>query len=387
MIAELADLLHPPTAWRRLRRALGSSCWEVLPLAAFVVLIGIVLQWSVAGAGPLPRGHLVRVLAAALVAAFAASRPPRTWSRLAPALWVGVLVLLVLVLVVGREVNGARRWLFLPGGVSLQPSEFLKPVLILLWARGFAERPRPRRLADLARPAAALGLGFVLVLVEPDLGTALSLLPLFLGMVWLAGAPRRVVRILLLAPLVLAPLAWPLLHGYQRERIQTWWQQDALTPEQRAAEGYHLWHAKLAVGSGGWEGMGWGRGPENRLDRLPERTNDFVFPVLAEEGGFRVAVPFLTAYLLLGLALLRRSARHRDPFVRLALAGCGLYFLVHLVVNVGVTLGVLPTTGLPLPLVSLGGSSMVAAGWVLGLAWSLAGVRAAPLSSRAFEED
>lgn len=286
----------------------------------------------------------------------------------------------------GAGGDAARRWIHLPGGFTLQPSEFLKVALVLLLARHFAERSRPRGLRDLLRPAAIALVPTALILVEPDLGTALSIAPIFLAMAWLAGTPRRAMAALLLAPAALAPLAWPFIQDYQKERVLTWWNQEHLTATQKAAEGYHLWHAKIAVGTGGVHGLGWGRGPENRLDLLPERHNDFVFPVLAEEGGLVASAVFLAVYSALGFVALGWAARRRDPFTRLLLAGAGVYFLTHLVLNVGVTTGLWPTTGLPIPLVSQGGSSMLAAGLMLGLAWAAARSRPPSFSDRDFAD-
>jgi rod shape determining protein RodA len=362
------------------------ACWPVLPVVALILGFGLLLQWSVAGAGAFPFGHAARGVAALTAAVFAVLWGLRRWRDQAALFYGFCIALLVLVLLTGREVNAARRWIHLPGGFTLQPSEFLKVALIVLLARWFAEHPRPSRLADLIRPGLITLVPFGLILIEPDLGTALSTIPLFYAMAWIAGAPRRTMLALVLTPLLLAPGAWFLIQDYQKERVMTWWNQEQLTSQQKAAEGYHLWHSKIAIGSGGVEGHGWGRGPENRLDRLPERHNDFVFPVLAEEGGLGASLLFLAAYSSLGFVLLGYAARRRDLHTRLLLAGVGCYFLVHLIINVGVTSGVWPTTGLPIPLVSHGGSAMLSCGLALGIAWAAARARTAELSDRAFED-
>jgi rod shape determining protein RodA len=289
------------------------------------------------------------------------------------------------VLLVGRATHGSRRWIDIAAGFKLQPSEFMKLALILCLARWFADHPRPTRLQQLWKPGLMAALPAFLILIEPDLGTALVFAPLFLALVWLAGLPWRSFRLLLLLPLLLAPAGWLVIQDYQKERIMTWYHQDELTREQLAAEGFHLWHSKMAVGGGGVTGTGWGKGPENRLDRLPERHNDFVFPVVAEEFGFLGASFFLLLYASLGISLIAFSSRYRDPFTRLTLAGIGVHFLVHLCLNVGVTLGVWPTTGLPLPMISFGGSSMIVSGLAVGVAVAVGAERAPIFSAKAFE--
>ena len=369
---------------RRTRAFLRRSCWPVLPVAAAVLAFGTLVQWSVAGGDALPTSHLLRIVVGAAAGAVALLFGARRWRAQAWTFYAGCLGLVLLVLVVGRETNQARRWIDLAAGFKIQPSEFMKLALVLALARWFADRAPPRRLRDLAVPALLTAVPAFLILVEPDLGTSLVFAPLLLGMIWLAGTPWRVMRWLLLVPSLLAPLGWGVIQDYQKERILTWWNQDSLTPAQRAAEGYHLWHAKLAVGSGGLQGFGWARGPENRLGLLPERHNDFIFPVIGEEFGFLGGSLFLLGYAALGLVLLTAAARRRDPFQRLVLAGIGLHFLLHLVLNVGVSIGLWPTTGLPLPMVSFGGSSMIVGGMALGVALAVSATRGPVFHAEAF---
>ncbi len=373
-------------ALRRLRLEFLRGCWPLLPCAALVLGFGILLQWSVDGAERVPPGHLLRIGLSLAVGVFAAVQGERRWRAQSWPFYLLCLLLLLTVLVLGREVNASRRWIHLPGGFTLQASEFMKVALILVLARWFAEHPRPQRFADLLYPGLIALVPMALILVEPDLGTSLTVLPIFFALCWLAGTPKRVLLPLLLAPALLAPVAWPFIENYQKERVLTWWNQEHLTDQQKAAEGYHLWHSKIAIGTGGVSGFGWGKGPENRLDLLPERHNDFVFPVLAEEGGLVGSAVFLVLYSSLGFIALGWAASRRDPFTRLLLAGCGIYFFVHLVINVGVTTGLWPTTGLPIPLVSQGGSSMMAAGLMLGVAWGAARARPPVFSDRDFAD-
>jgi len=376
--------MRTPGRLNRARAFLRRSCWPVLPAAAAVLAFGTLVQWSVAGGDALPSSHLIRIVAGGMAGAAALVWGARRWRATAWLFYAACLALVVLVLLVGRETNQARRWIDLVAGFKIQPSEFMKLGLILALARWFADRPPPRGLRDLLVPGALTAVPAFLILIEPDLGTSLVFAPLLLGMVWLAGTPWRTMRWLLFVPVLLAPLGWGVIQGYQKERVLTWWNQDHLTAEQRAAEGYHLWHAKLAVGSGGLNGHGWARGPENRLGLLPERHNDFVFPVIGEEFGFLGGTLFLVGYAGIGMVLLVAAGRRRDPFQRLVLAGIGLHFLVHLVLNVGVSIGLWPTTGLPLPMVSFGGSSMIVGGMALGIALVVSATRGPVFHPEAF---
>jgi rod shape determining protein RodA len=375
---------HSPVTriWRFLRR----SDWQLLPVVAVIMIFGLAMQWSVSGAEAIPMGHVIRMVAAALACAIAAFMSARSWRSLTWPIYAACLLALLYVLVAGDSTNYARRWIRLGGSFKLQPSEFAKIALILILARWFADHPRPRRLADLFLPGMLIALPAALILVEPDLGTALTTAPLFLAMAWLAGTPWKVLRWLLIVPVLLAPLAYLSIEDYQRERIETWWHQDELTDEQIADAGFHLHHAKLAIGSGGLTGFGWGEGPENRLDRLPERHNDFIFPIIAEEFGLLGSIGFLLLYALLPVVALTRAMRYRDLYPRLVVAGIGVHFAVHLCLNVGVSSGAWPTTGLPLPMISWGGSSMAVSGLAIGIALAVGAAPEPIFHDRAYED-
>ena len=363
---------------QRLRR----SCWPIIPLAMGILYWGIQLQWSVSYDLQMPSGHLIRLAACVLFAVVGFVVSSRAWRRHTYLIYALCVLLLILVMFIGRETNHSRRWIDMFAGFKIQPSEFMKLAMILALSKWFADHPRPQTISSIIKPAIMCFVPVFLVLIEPDLGTSLVFIPLFMTFVWMAGMPWEKYRLLVLLPLFLVPAAWLVIQDYQKERVITWWHQNELSPEELAAEGYHLWHSKLAVGSGGMQGYGWGQGPENRLGRLPERHNDFVFPVIAEESGFVGATSFLLLYLSFGLLLIYYSSRHRCRFTRLVLAGVGVHFLRHMVINIGVTLGVWPTTGLPLPMISFGGSSMMISGAAIGIALSVGANRAPLLSSR-----
>jgi len=368
--------------WMFLRR----SDWNLVMIAMLIAAFGIWTQWSIAGGDQFPEGHVIRLGIAAIGGCFAAALGARRW-RSSTWIFYGVcLALLVYVLFAGRATNNARRWIDLFGGFKLQPSELTKLGVMLALARWFGDRKRPERMADFVMPAVITAVPFGFILLQPDLGTSLTLAPLFLGMAWIAGGSWKQLKWFVLVPLVCIPFAFFVVKDYQLERIDVWWRQAELSKEEKVDAGYHLWHSKLAVGTGGTWGTGWAQGPENRLDRLPERHNDFIFPVIAEEHGFVGASAFLLLYSSLVLAALGAARRYREPFTRFVVAGTGLHFGIHLWLNVAVTLGVVPATGLPMPMVSWGGTSMLVSGMFLGLALAAGASREPVFSNRAFEE-
>jgi rod shape determining protein RodA len=309
----------------------------------------------------------------------------RVLARWSPVVYVGMMLVLVLVLVpgIGAVRFGARRWLDL-GPVQVQPSEFAKLVLILMLAH-FLSRPREelRQPAVFWRALGLTALPFVLILREPDLGTALLLWPTALAMLWAAEVPevylRRLVvgcalgAICLVANLLFAPPRWQIpLEEYQRQRILVYFGRDFAppdaTPEERQraralqeARSYQVRQALIAVGSGGWWGKGWGQGTQIALGFLPRTAahNDFIFSVIAEEKGFVGSVTVLTLYgvmLLRGLHIARQA---RDRLGRLIVVGVVTLLFSQVFINIGMNIRLMPVTGVPLPLLSYGGSSVV----------------------------
>lgn len=356
------------------------SCWPVLIVMSLILLWGGFLQWSVSPDLKMPTGHLIRVGSCLFFLFFSFLLSSVKWRRSAYLIYFVCLSLLIVVLFYGRETNNSRRWIDLFSGFKIQPSELMKMALILCLARWFADRPKPKLYRDIFFPAFFCVLPSFLVLVAPDLGTSLTYFPVFFAMIFLAEFPSRKIGLIFLVPVLLSPIGWVFIQDYQKDRVETWWHQNDLSPEEISSEGYHLWHSKMAIGTGGWDGHGWSEGPENRLQRLPERHNDFVFPVIAEELGFKGAAVFLFIYTLFGLLFLFYAYRYRCRFTRLVLIGIGVHFLSHMVLNVGVTLGIWPTTGLSLPMVSYGGSSLMVSGVAVGVALSVTANRSLMLT-------
>ncbi|MGH7151702.1 MAG: FtsW/RodA/SpoVE family cell cycle protein [Planctomycetota bacterium] len=360
---------------------------RILALAAGVSTFGLIFVASATanGADGSLQGHALRLGVAVLFGALCFLSPSRSLKRHAYLFYGVALLGLLAVLFVGRATNNARRWIDLPGGFKLQPSEFAKLGLLLALAKLACVRRRLETLEGLVVPVALALLPAGLVAVEPDLGTAIVFAPLLLGILYAGGARRSHLALLLALGLLAVPVGGRFaMRGYQRERIDAWWGQGRPSAEQKRGAGYHLFHSKVAVGAGGIAGQGIGAGTENRLDLLPERANDFVFAVVAEESGFLGGAALIGLYGALVLLLFGAATALREPFDRLLVTGVACLFGTHLFVNVGVAIGAVPTTGLTLPFVSYGGSSTVAAAGALGLALNALARREPELSEDAF---
>ena len=390
---------HPRRGRFNLERALDPARlpwlrvdWHILLIALSLLAIGLMFVKGMADADErfdrsdiVFQSHLTKMLIA-LPALFAAMCVRARWLRSNAWLAFGVcIVLLLLVPVLGQERNNARRWIQLPGGFDLQPSELAKLGFAIAMARLLYTR-RMKEAQDWLRAGALLAVPMGLVMVQPDLGTALTLVPVGAGMIYLAGASGRSILKLAVAA---AAVSWiavqlDLVRPYQLQRIQTWRESWAATDLILARNGpaFHAYHNRVSIGNGGLLGQGLGQGVANQAAHLPERDCDSIFSVVAEEAGFLGASGILALYTLLIVLLLHSASGVRERFSRLVVGGIALIFASHLVVNVGVNLGLMPLTGLPLPLFSTGGSSLLASFAALGLALGLAAQ-----SEPTFDED
>jgi rod shape determining protein RodA len=286
----------------------------------------------------------------------------RFWIRHSWWFYLASLVMLALVLVAGKKMYGAYRWLVV-FGIPVQPSEFAKVALVLVLAQ-FLSSPvvRPRSFGTVLLALLLLALPFVLILREPDLGTALVLVPTVVFMLFAAGAAwSHLLGLGILGAggiaLALSPLARHALSEYQHERILTF-----LDPSRDPlGSGWNALQSAIAVGSGGLSGKGFLNGTQNVLGFLPRTVSpsDFIFPVIAEETGFIGASLLLLAFAALLSCYLRTAWTTKDPAGSLLATGIASLLFCHVFVNIGMTIGLLPITGLPLPLVSSGGSFMV----------------------------
>jgi len=335
-----------------------------IPLIVGALLIVGVLFVHSASAGPedpfpspLAKAHLARVIVGLLIFTVAALADYRLAERCAVPLYLVGLSLLLFLLAVKWSRGGVVRW-FSVAGISVQPSELAKLFSILLLARLL----KTSRVRDDHLPLGAglliLGIPFLLVAAQPDLGTALVFVPIGLSMLWVAGISRRALGTIGGFGVLSALFGYFfLLHDYQRTRVQVFL---GLGDRTGAADGaYHVHNSMIAVGSGGPTGKGYGLGTHHGLGYLPEDHNDFIFGVIGEEWGLVGTTGVLLLFLTLFLLCLRVAWQTRDPFGRLLCVGVTAQLAFQTIVNIGMTVGLVPVTGLPLPFVSYGGTSML----------------------------
>ena len=302
--------------------------------------------------------------------------------------------------------NGAYRWINLPG-FGLQPSEFMKVAFLLALAWYLRYRKNYRRFTGLLLPIIVSVVPLVLILLEPDLGTVMLLLPVLFAMLFMAGAKKRHLLLIVLLGLSLAPVAWQKIHDYQKLRISSVLMQSAslrqavieepqkyefLATKRQAAEwaagsGFQLVHSKNALGSGGVFGFGWGRGiyTHNRL--LPDSHNDLIFSMIGHQWGMLGCVLVLLCYAVIVLAGVRIASATADPFGRLLAVGVVTLIITQVIINIGMSVGLMPITGMTLPFVSYGGSSLLTNFIAASLLVSVSRYRPYLLANRPFEFD
>lgn len=291
---------------------------------------------------------------AAVLMLLIAQIPPYVYERWSPFLYSIALFLMVVVLIVGRIDKGAQRWLNL-GIIRFQPSELMKISIPMALSYYFAHRPLPPSLKNILIACFMMIIPAILAAKEPDLGTAIVLILSGVCVLLLAGLSWRL--ILSAAALIGAstPVLWHFLHGYQRERILTFF-----NPERDPlGAGYHIIQSKIAIGSGGFFGKGWLMGTQSHLHFLPEHATDFIFAVCGEELGLIGCSVLILIYLFITICAFRIANRAQDTYTRLLAGSIGLIFFISVFVNIGMVSGILPVVGLPLPLISYGGSSMI----------------------------
>ncbi len=277
----------------------------------------------------------------------------RTWS---PWMFVGGVLLLVAVMVFGEVTNGARRWLNFPGLPRFQPSEVMKILVPLTVAAYLSRKVMPPSLWHLTICMMIIGVPVILIAKQPDLGTALLITVAGVFVLLLAGIRWKWVMIVLMLAMLAAPALWVFyMDDYQKNRIHTF-----LDPEREPLKaGWNIIQSKTAIGSGGIYGKGWLKGVQSRLDYLPEGQTDFIVAVLAEEFGLVGILFLLSLYVVVIGRALYIAGVAQDLFSRLLAGSLALTFFVYVFVNIGMVSGLLPVVGVPLPLVSLGGTSII----------------------------
>lgn len=340
--------------------------WFLPFIAAAIVALGFITLNS-AGTPALVRQQLVAlglgVVAVALVMILGRQR----LMQLAPAAYILSIILLLLTMFIGEEVNNARSWLKLGPLPRFQPSEIAKIALILALAQALHNRPLGTFVSYL-RPAFLIALPLGLVFLEPDLGSALILLAIGLGMILVRGVPwKQLLVAVILVGVAVPTLVWPQLADYQKQRLLTFLD-PAADP---LGSGYQVLQSRIAIGSGGLFGKGYKQGTQSQLGFIPEQHNDFIFPVLAEEGGLIAALLLLALYGLLFWRLLSMAADCPEDRDVLLITGSTVMVGFQVLVNIGVAIGLAPVTGITLPLMSYGGTSLISTLLVLGIAWTV----------------
>jgi rod shape determining protein RodA len=350
------------------RRLLFNIDWGFLGAALILMGIGVATILSATFAGRNTGLEIKQLYAIALGLVGLLVVVSLDYRRLvdrAPVLYLAAVGVLVYVLFFGPRIAGTRRWFMGPGGFQVQPSEFAKLVAALLVAKLFAEAKKETLgLFDLLVPGAAVGLMAVLIAAEPDLGTAFTLVPLFLTVAFLAGLRVRAILGVVVVMLVVGSLGWMFaLKEYQKSRIYTF-----LDPnlDPRGA-GYQKIQSEIAVGSGGVAGKGYKQGTQSQLGYLPARHTDFIFSVLAEENGFVGVVAVLGLYMFILWRAFETAQMARDRVGAFLAAGIAAILSFQVIYNVAMVAGLVPVKGLPLPLMSYGGSSVLSSLFAVGL--------------------
>ena len=341
---------------------------DYLLLGAVLALVGFGLLGISSAAGPaFLNAQLSRAFLGLAICFVVALIDYHRLTQFAPLFYVIALALLAATLLLGSEIKGSKSWIVLLG-FRFQPSEVVKLAVILALARYLGDL-RENLLS--MRQIVGLGLLFslpvLLVVLQGDLGTALMYFPILGGMMLVAGLRLRFLAVILLICALLAPLGWFMLRDNQRERILVTINPD-LDPQ---GVGYQARQSKIAIGSGGWTGKGLGQGSQSRLGFVPEIRTDFIFALLSEEHGFLGAASILLLYLLVLFRITGTAELSRDRTGLLIVTGVGSLLFAHVVTNLGMTLGLLPAIGVPLPFVSYGGSAILTMFAAVGLVFNV----------------
>jgi rod shape determining protein RodA len=346
--------------------------WWLLAILATVCAIGVLEIYSATHGSSLAGMHMkqLRWLGVGFVLMFIMSRIDyHLIMDQAPILYLVGIAALIAVLLVGHTRFGAKRWIPVLGEF-LQVSELVKLIIIVVLARFFAEVRTDRLdLRDLIKAGLLVGVPLVLILKQPDLGTALVLVPLLVvgaflaGLQWQHAAVAFLAGILLVGAVFYPPVSRHILKPYQRDRITSF-----LHPEEDAkGSGYQLLQSKIAVGSGGFWGKGFGNGSQNQLGYIPVRYSDFIMSAWAEEQGFKGVLIALGLYMALLLRLVQNAQRAKDRAGMFLVMGVAAALGFHVLVNVAMVIGAMPVTGIPLPLMSYGGSATLFVFLAIGL--------------------
>lgn len=355
-----------PSYQRKNESKLAQVNWLIVSLILLLGGLGIAMLYSAAGGDmePWAGRQAARFGVAFIGMLVVAVVPNRLLMSYAYPFYVLCLILLIVVEVAGSIGMGAQRWISI-GGLNLQPSEVMKLALVIAIARyyhGMLQEDINRPLMMLP-PLVLIGLPVGLILLQPNLGTATITAAIGASLLFAAGLYWRYFIAVGIAGLAAIPIGWQFLHDYQKRRVETF-----LNPEaDPLGAGYNIMQSKIAIGSGGLFGMGYMQGSQSQLDFLPEKHTDFIFTMIAEEFGFVGAGSVIAIYMLLLLLGFATASRSQSRFGALIAIGVTMMLLLHVAINVGMVMGLLPVVGVPLPLLSYGGTMTFAMMFGFGL--------------------
>jgi rod shape determining protein RodA len=338
------------------------------PVLMLLTLLLFTLAFiAMASASPERIGNqMMNITIALVVVRLMAGISPQRLMHLAPPVFIIGVVLLIGVALFGDISKGARRWLNI-GFMRIQPSELMKIAVPLMLAYYFQKHEAHLKLRNFGVAAALLMIPVFLIARQPDLGTAILVFAAGFFIIFFAGLPWKIIIGMAVAALASAPVAWTLLHDYQRHRILT-----LFDPEQDPlGKGFHIIQSTIAIGSGGFFGKGWGQGTQTQLEFLPERHTDFIFAVLSEEFGLLGNICLLVIYSLLIGRCLMIADQAATLFSRLMAGAISMIFFTYVFVNMGMVSGMLPVVGVPLPFLSYGGTALVTLSIGIGILMSI----------------
>lgn len=363
---------------------LSRFSWVLFIPMCVVMGLSLVVLFSAGGGSwtPFAMSQLIKMIAGLGIFFIVSFSNIKIWIKSAYFIYAVALVLIILVTFFGDVGMGAQRWLSI-GGINIQPSEFIKIALVLALARYFAWKNSIEliQFKNYLVPISMLFVPFVLICAQPDLGTGISLGLITLGMFYIVGANKKWFLIGAILALMAAPVMWfGTMHDYQRERIITF-----LNPDSDSrGTGYQINQAKIAFGSGGIIGKGYLSGTQSQQSFLPEKQTDFIFTMLGEEFGFIGAFALLIIYTFIVVVLFWCAKTCRNRFGQLVCFGFMLNFFIYYSINISMVLGLMPTVGVPLPLMSFGGSSLLSLLFGFGLCQNAHIHKDQQLSSKGF---
>jgi rod shape determining protein RodA len=367
---DFSDLSSPRNPRLKFSQKLAQISWGLIFLVLALGASGVAMLYSAADGNmePWASRQMVRLGFGLLIMSVVALFDIRFWFRQSYLIYLGALLLLVAVEVMGSTGMGAQRWIDLQV-IRIQPSEIMKVALVMVLARYFhglasEDVGRPTLLV---LPMALVLVPTGLVLKQPDLGTGALLLMVGVAMFFIAGVRMWKFAVLVVAGLGAIPIGWQFLHAYQRQRVLTF-----LNPESDPlGSGYHTIQSKIALGSGGLFGRGFLQGTQTHLEFLPEKQTDFIFTMLAEEFGMLGGLTLLGLYTLVFVYGAAIAFRSRNHFGRLLAMGLMINLFLYVFINIAMVMGLIPVVGVPLPLISYGGTAMMTVLISLGLMMSI----------------